>query len=52
MFYSISVLCFAGVFFVDVCDSFAEVVLGCGAIVDAFESEDGLIRVLGYFGSG
>lgn len=49
--YSESVFGFAWVSFIDVCNSLAEVVLGGWAIVDSLESEDGLIGVLGNFGS-
>lgn len=38
--------------FVDVCNSLAEVVLGGLAVVDALESEDGLVGVLIDFRSG
>lgn len=37
--------------FVDVGDSLAEVVGGSSAVVDTLKSEDGLVSVLGYFGS-
>lgn len=37
--------------FIDVCNSLAEVVRGGWAIVDALESQDGLVGVLGNFGS-
>jgi len=40
------VFCFAGVGFVDVGDSLAEVVLRGRAVVDALEGEDGLVGVL------
>ncbi len=44
--YSKSVLSLSRVSFVDIGNSFAEVVLGSRAVVDAFEPKDGLVGVL------
>jgi hypothetical protein len=50
-FYSEAIFSFSWVGFVDVCDSLSEIVWGGSAIVDTFESEDGLIGVLCNFWS-
>jgi hypothetical protein len=49
--YSEAVLGLAGVGLVDVGDALAEVVGGGGAVVDALQTQDGLVGVLGDFGS-
>ncbi len=51
MAYSEAVLGLAGVGLVNVGDALAEVVGGGGAIVDTLETKNGLVGVLGDFGS-